>query len=259
VYGLTGWIVNVKELWKVFPGGVVALRGVTFHVERGEVYGLIGPNGAGKSTAFRILATLLKPTSGKALVDGLDVVRHSYEVRKRVTFVPEEVGGHRYMTGREFLEFVVAVYMKAKGASKRDIEAAVEEAIRLSGLSGKELDRRMGEYSKGMKRRLQVAWALAVQPSVAILDEPTTGLDVEVSYEVRSTIKRYASSSGVTVLLSSHNMLEVEAICDRVALIRSGVIVDEGSPSELIAKYGARNLEEAYMIAVRQHAKASTS
>ena len=106
-----------------------------------------------------------------------------------------------------------------------------------------------------MKRRLQVAWALAVRPRLALLDEPTSGLDVEASYEVRRMIRRYASSAGVTVLMSSHNMLEVEAVCDRVVLIRGGVVVDEGPPRELVERYGARNLEEAYMEAVRRRAR----
>ena len=242
----------VDRLVKVYPGGVRALKGVSFEVERGEVFGLIGPNGAGKSTTFKILATLLKPTSGRAVLDGVDVAAQPMEARKRLTFVPEEVGGYRYMKGREYLEFVVSIHMGARGASRSEIEEAVEEAKRLAGLSDRELERRMGEYSKGMKRRLQVAWALAVNPLLAILDEPTAGLDVEASYEVRRIIRRYAESSGLTVLMSSHNMLEVETVCDRVALIRGGVIVDVGSPRELVEKYGARNLEEAYMEAVRR-------
>ncbi len=247
-----GQVVRVERLVKVYPGGVKALQGVSFSVEAGTVFGLIGPNGAGKSTTFRILATLLKPTSGRALVAGRDVVREASVVRRMVVFVPEEVGGYRYITGYEYLRFIVEAYMGARGASRSDIEAALEEAIHLSGLSERDLARRMGEYSKGMKRRLQVAWALAVSPILAILDEPTAGLDVEASFEIRRMIRSYAEKSGLTVLMSSHNMLEVETVCSRVALLRFGRIIDEGSPDELVSKYGVRNLEEAYMEAVKR-------
>ncbi len=245
-------LLAVDRLVKVYPGGVRALKGISFSVEKGEVYGLIGPNGAGKSTTFKIVATLLKPTSGRVTLAGVDVAAQPMEARRRLAFVPEEVGGYRYMKGIEYLELVISIHMEARGASKADIEEAVEEAKRLSGLTEKQLEERMGEYSKGMKRRLQVAWALAVHPELAILDEPTSGLDVEASFEVRRMIRRYAETTGVTVLMSSHNMLEVETVCDRVALIREGAIVDEGGPDELIAKYGARNLEEAYMEAIHR-------
>ncbi|BEP17886.1 ABC transporter ATP-binding protein [Pyrofollis japonicus] len=237
---------------KKYPGGVLALRGISFTVSRGEIFGLVGPNGAGKSTTFKIIATLLKPTSGQVLVDAVDVVKSPMEARKRISFVPEEVGGYRRLTGLEYLRFVISVYVKARGGSDSDVEKAVQEAVRISGLDHETLaSTRMLEYSKGMKRRVQVAWALAVKPVLAILDEPTSGLDVEASYGLRKLIKEYARSHGVSVLLSSHNMLEVEYLCDKVALIHDGVIIEEGSPREIVEKYGAENLEEAYMAAMR--------
>ncbi|MET1128260.1 MAG: ABC transporter ATP-binding protein [Thermoproteota archaeon] len=246
-------VLVVEKLRKVYPGGVEALRGVSFSVDEGEIYGLVGPNGAGKSTAFKVVATLLKPSSGRVAVDGVDVVSEPLRARAKLAFVPEEVGGYRRLTGWEFLEFVVRVHMGFRGASRSDIEAAIEEAAKIAGLPEDVLRRvKMGEYSKGMKRRVQVAWALAVAPRLAILDEPTSGLDVEASYELRSTIKRYARSSGVTVLMSSHNMLEVETVCDRVALIRRGLVLEEGSPQEIKERYGASNLEEAYMAVVSE-------
>jgi len=245
-----GLVLQVEGLVKEFPGGVVALRGISLRVPRGSIYGLVGPNGAGKTTTFRIIATLLRPTRGRVLVDGVDVVREPLEARKRLVYVPEEVGGYRRLTGAEYIRFVVETYLSARGEPGR-VEEAVREAMRLSGLSPEDLLRKkMGEYSKGMKRRVQVAWALAVRPRLAILDEPTSGLDVEASYELRRTIARYSREHGVTVVLSSHNMLEVEYLCDRVALIRSGRIVEEGTPREIVEKYGASNLEEAYMKAI---------
>jgi len=244
-------LLKVENLVKVYAGGVVALKGVSFTVERGEVFGLVGPNGAGKSTTFKIIATLLKPTRGSVVLDGVDVVREPFEARKRLAFVPEEVGGYRRLTGLEYLEFVIGAYMSARGAGPGEVREAVREAARIAGLDFHVLSGvRMGEYSKGMKRRIQVAWALAVKPKLAILDEPTTGLDVEAAYEIRRIIKSYSREHGVTVLLSSHNMFEVQYLCDRVALIRDGRIVDVGSPAELMEKYSVSNLEEAYIRAV---------
>jgi len=241
----------VKNLRKVYAGGVEALKGISFTVQSGSIFGLVGPNGAGKTTTFRIIATLLKPTSGTAIVDGVDVTKSPLEARKRLVYVPEEVGAYRRLSGREYLEFVVNVYLSARGASRSEIEQALDEAIKLTGLSEEKLSQKMLEYSKGMKRRVQVAWALAVKPRLAILDEPTSGLDVEASYELRRVIAEYARRHGVSVLLSSHNMLEVEYLCDNVALIKSGRIIEMGAPREIVEKYGARNLEEAYMAAIR--------
>ncbi len=240
-------VLHVEGLVKVYPGGTRALDGLSFTVSEGEVYGLLGPNGAGKSTTFRIIATLLKPTSGRVVVDGVDVAASPLEARKRITYVPEEVGGYRRLTGMEYLRFVVSTYLRARGEPGR-IGEALEEAVELTGLPREVLEeRKMSDYSKGMKRRVQVAWALAVRPRLAILDEPTSGLDVEASYELRETIAEYARRHRVTVLLSSHNMLEVETLCTRVGFIRSGRLVAEGAPAEILEETGARNLEEAYM------------
>lgn len=245
-----GYLLSVEGLVKEFSGGVVALRGVTLRIPRGSIYGLVGPNGAGKTTTFRIIATLLRPTRGRVVLDGVDVVEEPLEARKRLVYVPEEVGGYRRLTGAEYLRFVVETYLAARGEAGR-VEEALREAYRLSGLSAEDLfGKKMGEYSKGMKRRVQVAWALAVRPRLAILDEPTSGLDVEASYELRRTISDYARNHGVTVLLSSHNMLEVQHLCDRIAMIRRGRIVEEGTPREIVEKYSAANLEEAYMKAI---------
>ncbi|AEM38554.1 ABC transporter-related protein [Pyrolobus fumarii 1A] len=240
-------LLRVENLVKVFPGGVRAVDGVSFEMSPGEVVALVGPNGAGKTTTFRIIATLLKPSSGRVLIEDVDVVKDPLEARKRLVFVPEEVGGYRQLTGLEYIEFAVRVHLGARGASEDEIRRAVREAVELTGLDRSTLRRKMGEYSKGMKRRVQVAWALAVKPRLVILDEPTGGLDVEASYKLRMLIREYARREGVAVLLSSHNMLEVESVADRVYLMRSGRIVASGRPSEIIERVGARNLEEAYM------------
>jgi len=230
--------VEVEGLIKRF-GDFEALRGCSFNVEEGEVFGLIGPNGAGKTTTLRIIATLLKPTGGVAKVFGLDVERRADEVRQVISYLPEEAGAYRNLSGEEYLRFIASLYSE-------DVEEMVEEGGRISGL-GERLRDRVKTYSRGMVRRLLLAGALMVSPRLAILDEPTSGLDVIYAYEVRRLIKDYAEERGTTILLSSHNMLEVEYLCDRVALIDGGVIIEEGSPGELKESYGAENLEEVFM------------
>ncbi len=230
--------VEVEGLIKRF-GDFEALRGCSFNVEEGEVFGLIGPNGAGKTTTLRIIATLLKPTGGVAKVFGLDVERRADEVRQVISYLPEEAGAYRNLSGEEYLRFIASLYSE-------DVEEMVEEGGRISGL-GERLRDRIKTYSRGMVRRLLLAGALMVSPRLAILDEPTSGLDVIYAYEVRRLIKDYAEERGTTILLSSHNMLEVEYLCDRVALIDGGVIIEEGSPGELKESYGAENLEEVFM------------
>ena len=239
--------VEVSNLVKVF-GNVRALDGLTFNVEKGEIYGLIGPNGAGKTTSLRIIATLLLPTSGSVKVFGLDVVSKAEEVRRLISYLPEEAGAYKNLSGMEYLEF-----MASFSAGNRDeIRSMVEQAAEISGL-GERLYDRIKTYSKGMKRRLLVARALMIKPKLAVLDEPTSGLDVVHSFHVRNIIKRYVEEFGVTVLLSSHNMLEVEYLCNRVALINKGKIVAEGSPEGLKSEYNAENLEEVF-VKVTSHA-----
>ena len=232
--------VEDNELVKVF-GEVRALDGLSFQMKEGEIYGLIGPNGAGKTTALRITSTLLLPTSGTVKIFGHDVVDEAPEVRRLISYLPEEAGAYKNLSGLEYLEFMT----KFTAKNKETVKEAVEVATKISGLEERLKDK-VKTYSKGMKRRLLVARALMTKPKLAVLDEPTSGLDVLHSVHVRGIIKQYVEKQGVTVLLSSHNMLEVEHLCDRVALINKGKIVAEGSPAELKAKYDSANLEEAF-------------
>ncbi|HII60516.1 ABC transporter ATP-binding protein [Pyrococcus horikoshii] len=236
--------VNVVNLEKDY-GKVKALRGITFSIEEGEIFGLIGPNGAGKSTTLKILATLLRPTGGKAEVFGFDVVKEADEVRKLISYLPEEAGAYKRLTGLEYLKFMAKLYAK----DSRKAEKMLKLGIELSGL-GDRLRDKISTYSKGMVRRLLLARALMVKPKLAILDEPTSGLDIMNAFEIRRIIREF-SKEGVTFLISSHNMLEVEYLCDRVALIHKGKIVEVGSPHELKEKHKAENLEEVFMEAVK--------
>jgi len=233
--------VQATGLAKKF-GNIQALYDVTFNIKEGEVYGLIGPNGAGKTTALRIFSTLILPTSGSATVFGLDVVKQSDQVRQILSYLPEEAGAYRNLSGQEYLQFMA----KFSGANTKQ---ALAEAADICGL-GDRLKDRAKTYSKGMKRRLLLARALMTKPKLAILDEPTSGLDVLHAYHIRQIIKRYVKQNGVTVLLSSHNMLEVEFLCDRVALVNKGRIVLEGRPADLKAQHGSLNLEEVFAKAV---------
>jgi len=235
-----GVAIRATNVVKVF-GDIRALDGLSVMVRFGEIFGFIGPNGAGKTTALRIVSTLLLPTSGTVEVFGLDVVHKADAVRKVITYLPEEAGVYRNLSGWEYLEFMA----KFNAKDRNEIRERVNEAAEISGL-GERLKDRAKTYSKGMKRRLLVARALMSKPKLAILDEPTSGLDVLHSYHVREIIKRCVKEQGVTVLLSSHNMLEVEYLCDRVALLNKGKTVAEGKPQELKEKFESENLEEVF-------------
>jgi ABC-2 type transport system ATP-binding protein len=229
--------VNAVGLTKKF-GSIQALDNVSFNIKQGEVYGLIGPNGAGKTTTLRIISTLILPTTGTADIFGFDVVKQADQVRKILSYLPEEAGAYRNLSGMEYLQFMASF-------SGSNTKEAIAQAVEISGL-GDRLKDKAKTYSKGMKRRLLLARALMTKPKLAILDEPASGLDVLHAYHIRQIIKQYVKQNGVTVLLSSHNMLEVEYLCDRVALVNKGRIVLEGTPNELKTQHGSQNLEEVF-------------
>ncbi|MBN1244254.1 ABC transporter ATP-binding protein [Candidatus Bathyarchaeota archaeon] len=235
-----GLAVEAKDLVKQF-GNIRALDELSFHIKQGEIFGLIGPNGAGKTTTLRAISTLILPTSGSVEVFGLDAVNQAGEVRKIISYLPEEAGAYPNLSGWEYLKFMAKFYTK----NASELEKIINEAAQISGLADRLKDKAK-TYSKGMKRRLLVARALMTKPKLAVLDEPASGLDVLHAYYVRGIIKTYVKEHGVTVLLSSHNMLEVEYLCDRVALVNKGKIVVEGKSDELKQKYESQNLEEVF-------------
>jgi len=214
-----------------------ALKGISFEVKESEIFGLIGPNGAGKTTTLRILATILTPDSGDAWIMGFSVKDQPGKVRSCIAYLPEDAGVYQHLTGYEFLKMMAEVYGKDLTYVKRGIEIA--------GL-GQAINSAMGSYSKGMKRRILLASVLMIEPKVAILDEPTSGLDVNHAVHVRKAIKNYVRENGASAIVSSHNMLEVEYLCDRVAFINDGRIIAEGRPSELKEEFDAENLEEVF-------------
>ncbi len=232
--------ISVEGLEKNF-GGVKAVDGASFSVSAGEIFGLIGPNGAGKSTTLRIVSTLLQPSNGSVNVFGHDVVKEASEVRKLISYLPEDAGAYKNLKGIEYLNFMAEFFAK----NREEREQMVKRAVELSAL-GERLNDKISTYSKGMMRKILVARALMIKPKLAILDEPTGGLDVLNAREVRDTVKRFAKE-GTTFLLSSHNMLEVDFLCDRIALIDRGRIVETGKPAELKEKYKAANIEDVFV------------
>ncbi|MEO0080334.1 MAG: ABC transporter ATP-binding protein [candidate division WOR-3 bacterium] len=222
-------------------GPLRAVAGISFEIMPGEIFGLIGPNGSGKTTTLRIVATLLQPTSGEVTVFGHNVVTEAGAVRRLISYLPEEAGAYKNLSGLEYLRFMATFY--SHDTTSRD--RLVDQGVELAGL-GPRINDKVSTYSKGMARKLLLARCLMMAPKLAILDEPTSGLDVENSLAVRATIRRLARA-GTTVLLSSHNMLEVEFLSDRVALIRQGRLIEAGTPDELKQRHSSRNLEEVFM------------
>jgi ABC-2 type transport system ATP-binding protein len=219
-------------------GDVQALDGVSFEVDRGEIFGLVGPNGAGKSTTLRIVSTLLTPDSGTVTVCGADVDEHPNAARAALRYVPENAGAYENLTGRGYLRFIARFYAD-------DTEPVVADGVEMADL-GERIDDKTGEYSKGMTRKLLLAAGLMTEPELAILDEPTDGLDVRNARQIRDVIKTFPGTER-SVVLSSHNMLEVEYLCDRVGLLDQGEIVATGSPAELVDRTGTENLEDAFL------------
>ncbi|MGB9856746.1 MAG: ABC transporter ATP-binding protein [Dictyoglomaceae bacterium] len=232
-------ILRVENLWKTY-GKISALKGVSFEVKRGEIFALIGPNGAGKTTTLRIIATLLTPTDGRVEFMGYDLRKNPEKIREGISYLPEEAGAYKNMTGIEYLKFMANFYAEGN----EQVEEFVERAKKIADL-GDRLKDKVGTYSKGMVRKLLLARALMTKPKLAILDEPTSGLDVINSLEIREIIRKFVEE-GISVLLSSHNMLEIEFLSDRVAIINKGKILDIGTPQELKEKYSSKNLEEVF-------------
>lgn len=231
---------SVRDLARNF-GALRALAGISFDIKPGEVFGLIGPNGSGKTTTLRIVSTLLRPSSGRVSLFGIDVAEKPGEARRMISYLPEDAGAYKNLSGLDYLRFMATFYTD----DNRDRDAMVERATELAGL-GPRIRNRVKTYSKGMARKLLLARALMMKPRLAVLDEPTSGLDVSNSVGIRNRVREYARE-GTTVLLSSHNMLEVEFLSDRVALIKQGEIIETGAPEELKQKHGCRNLEEVFL------------
>jgi ABC-2 type transport system ATP-binding protein len=212
------------------PLEVEAVRGISFAVEQGELFGLLGPNGAGKTTTIKMLITLLLPTAGEARVLGMNVVEQAREVRKRIGYVfGGDRGLYERLSARDNLRYFAELY----GVSGKAQRARIDEVLELVGLSGRDQERVEG-YSRGMRQRLHIARGILHDPEVVFLDEPTIGVDPVGARELRQTIADLMAA-GKTVLLTTHYMFEADALCDRIAVIAKGQIVGHGTPTELKA------------------------
>jgi ABC-2 type transport system ATP-binding protein len=233
-------VLTVDHLAKSY-GKADAVKDVSFAIESGEIFALVGPNGAGKSTTLRIIATILTPTAGTITIAGHDVQRDAAEVRKLITYLPEESGAYKSLSGRQYLRFMAGLY--TSDPNKRD--GYVRRAEDIVDL-GERINSRVSTYSKGMTRKLLLARAIMTEPRLAILDEPTSGLDVLNSLDIRKIIHDL-TKRGTAVLLSSHNMLEIEFLSDRIGLIVNGELKEIGGPKAIKEKHGAKNLEEVFL------------
>jgi ABC-2 type transport system ATP-binding protein len=222
-------IIETKDLTKKY-GDFVAVRSLNLVVKQGEIYGLLGPNGAGKTTSILMLLGLTEPTSGQVRVLGFDPTRQPLKIKSQAGYIPDQVGFYDELTAMENLIYIA----KLNGIPRREAEKRINESLKKVSLTSVE-GKRVGTFSRGMRQRLAVADVLIKNPKLIIMDEPTQGLDPESAREFLKLI-RQLSDSGITILLSSHLLHQVQVICDRVGLFRSGEMVLEGTVNELANK-----------------------
>lgn len=226
-------MIEVDRLTKTYSGGVMAVNDVSFEVEEGEIFGFLGPNGAGKSTTIMILTTLIAPTSGRASVAGLDVVREPYQARFNFGYVSQELAVDDSLTGWENLYLQAGFYH----LPKREVRARSEEILKLVDLFERAGDP-VETYSGGMRKRLDIAAGLIHKPKVLFLDEPTLGLDIQTRRHIWSYINYLRNEYNMTIFLTTHYMEEADALCDRIAIMDQGTIKVIDKPCDLKNKLG---------------------
>jgi len=225
-------LIIVKNLVKKY-GDFYALNGLSFEVNENEIFGLLGPNGAGKTTLIHILATLLKPTTGGAVVNGYDVLHNATKVRKSIGVVFQAPSSDDILTGYENLKIHALLYGIPRGTR----EKRISEVLKLVGLEGRKNDQ-VKKYSGGMRRRLEIARGLLHHPKVLFLDEPTLGLDPQSRESMWTYIKEIVTEEKVTIILTTHYMEEADMLCDRIGFISNGKIIALNSPSNLKQEMG---------------------
>lgn len=224
--------IETKSLSKIF-GDLRAVDDISFKVEKGEIFGFLGPNGAGKSTTMMILTTLLKPTTGQALVSGFDVVTQPKQVRQSIGYVQQETTVDEYLTGRENL----LLQARLNHIPKDQIDARIDEVLELIELSDKQKDP-VVTYSGGMRKRLDIAGGLLHRPKVLFLDEPTVGLDIQTRRKIWEYIKKIHKEFEMTIFLTTHYMEEADQLCNRVGIIDGGKIQVIDSPQNMKSAMG---------------------
>ena len=232
-------LVEVKNLKKNY-GSIEAVKDISFNIKENEIIGLLGPNGSGKTTTIGMMLGLLKPTNGEILIDGKKIEENRIEILQKINFISPYIELPKKLTVKQNL----IVYGKLYNVIdlKNRIEYLVEK-LRLSDL----LNKLTGELSSGQKNRVSLAKALINNPTVLLLDEPTASLDPEIGDYVRIFLEKYKKEKKISILLASHNMNEVTRLCRSILMMKDGIMIDKGSPEELIKKHGRKNLEEVFL------------
>ena len=232
-------LVEVKNLKKNY-GSIEAVKDISFNIKENEIIGLLGPNGSGKTTTIGMMLGLLKPSNGEILIDGKKIEENRIEILQKINFISPYIELPKKLTVKQNL----IVYGKLYNVVdlKNRIEYLVEK-LRLSDL----LNKLTGELSSGQKNRVSLAKALINNPAVLLLDEPTASLDPEIGDYVRTFLEKYKKEKKISILLASHNMNEVTRLCRSILMMKDGVVIDRGSPEELIKKHGRKNLEEVFL------------
>ena len=238
-------LVEVKNLKKSY-GFKEAVKGISFKIKDNEILGLLGPNGSGKTTTIGMMLGLLKPSNGEIIIDGKKIEENRIEILKKINFISPYIELPKKLSVRQNL----IVYGKLYSVSdiKRRIEY-LSEKLRLGDL----LNKITGELSSGQKNRVSLAKALINEPKVLLLDEPTASLDPEIGDFVRTFLENYKKEKKISILLASHNMNEVTRLCKSTLMMKDGIIIDSGSPEELIDKHGRKNLEEVFLKLTRSN------
>jgi ABC-2 type transport system ATP-binding protein len=231
----------VENLAKEYAGGVTAVKDVSFQVNSGEIFGFLGPNGAGKSTIIKILTTLALPTKGRATVGGYDVIHQADQVRRIAGVALQDIGLDPLMKSMELLAMQAQLF----GANRQQAKARAQELVELVRLT-EAVDRRVGTYSGGMRRRLDLALALVHKPDILFLDEPTTGLDPASRRDVWQEVRRLNKELGMTIFLTTQYLEEADELAERIAIIDNGTIAKEGSPAQLKAAVGQESINLAF-------------
>lgn len=233
-------IIEVHDLTKRF-GEQTAVDGISFHVDRGEVFGLLGPNGAGKTTTIRMLTTLIPPTSGEMCIAGFDVCQESLLIRHLLGYVPQSLSADAALSGYENL----LIFAKLLGLPHQARQDRIVEVLELMHLD-EAADRLVREYSGGMVRRLEIGQAILHRPHILVLDEPTVGLDPTARRSVWQALHHLGTEGDMTLLITTHYMEEADSYCDRVAIMDHGRIAAIGTPAALKGAHGGASLEEVF-------------
>ena len=238
--GRAATAIAIERLTKDY-GDVRAVDDLSLTIPEAEVFGLLGPNGSGKTTTINCLTGLLKPTKGKASVDGFDVQSQQQEARQVMGVSPQETAIYPFLSGKENVQLFGQLYAVPKAELRQRVDHVLEKVGLLE-----EAGRRVGKYSGGMKRRVSIAMALVTDPKIILLDEPTVGMDPQARRAVWDFVLELRDQ-GKTIVLTTHYMEEAEELCDEVAIIDHGKLIALGSPGDLKAKFGARDLEDVFI------------